>query len=290
MTGQGGGCYTVQWRKSRERKTNMSIKLIAADMDGTLLDSNKQLPVGLFPLIRALRARGVRFAPASGRQYYTLYEQFGAIADELIYISENGAMVCDGSEIVSFEAMPAEEVCRAVETVRQLPGVYTVVSARDGGVYENGDDPAFVKNMKMYCARHKGVPDLLEYVRHEPVCKVALFCEGRAEQVLLPAFASFADSSQIALSGADWVDLMRPGMSKGRAVSALCARLGITPAECMAFGDYLNDLELLQAVGEPYCMANGHETLKAAAKYICPSNDEDGVCRTIRAVFGIDKP
>ena len=241
----------------------MPIKLIAADMDGTLLDSAKQLPEGLFPLIRALRARGVRFAPASGRQYYTLYEQFGAIAEELLYISENGAMVCDGSEIISFEAMPVEEVCRAVETVRVLPGVYTIVSTRDGGVYEDEDDPAFLRNMKMYCARHRGVPDLLEFVRHEPVCKVALFCEGRAEQVLLPAFASFAGTSQVALSGAD---------------------------ECMAFGDYLNDLELLQAVGEPYAMANAHEALKKVAKHICPSNDEDGVCRTLRAVFGIDKP
>ena len=268
----------------------MSIKLIAADMDGTLLDSAKQLPDGLFPLIRALRARGVRFAPASGRQYYTLYEQFGEIADELIYISENGAMVCDGTEIVSFEAMPAEEVCRAVETVRTLPGVYAIVSARDGGFYEPAGDADFLRNIAHYSTRRECVPDLLEFVRHEPVCKVALFCAGRAEQVLLPAFARFADTSQIALSGADWVDLMRPGMNKGLAVGALCSRLGITPEECMAFGDYLNDLELLQAVGESYAMENGHETLRAAAKHICPSNDEDGVCRTIRRVFGIDKP
>ena len=49
----------------------MNIRLIAADMDGTLLDSRKQLPEGLFPLVRALHERGVRFAPASGRQFYT---------------------------------------------------------------------------------------------------------------------------------------------------------------------------------------------------------------------------
>ena len=73
----------------------MNIRLIAADMDGTLLDSRKQLPEGLFPLVRTLHERGVRFAPASGRQFYTLYEQFGEIADELMYISENGAMICD---------------------------------------------------------------------------------------------------------------------------------------------------------------------------------------------------
>ena len=267
----------------------MSIKLIAADMDGTLLDSQKQLPQGLFPLIRALRERGIRFAPASGRQYYTLYDQFGEIADELVYISENGSMVCDGSRILSFEAMPTEEVCRAVETVRGLPGAYAIVSARDGGFYEDEDDPDFLVNIAHYSVRRTLVPDLLEFCRHEPVCKVALYCNGRAEEVLLPAFRSFEGTSQIALSGADWVDLMRPGMNKGLAIGALCDNLHITPDECMAFGDYLNDLELLQAVGESYAMENGHEALKATAKHICPSNDEDGVCRTIRRVFGIDK-
>ena len=92
----------------------MSIKLIAADMDGTLLSSRKQLPKGFFPLVRTLKKIGVRFAPASGRQYYNLYEQFGEIADELMYISENGGMVCDGREIVSFETMPQQLVCAAV--------------------------------------------------------------------------------------------------------------------------------------------------------------------------------
>ena len=55
----------------------------------------------------------------------------------------------------------------------------------------------------------------------------------------------------------------------------------------MAFGDYLNDIELLRTAGESYAMANAHEQLAALAKYRCPSNDEDGVCRTIRAVFGL---
>lgn len=160
----------------------MSIRLIAADMDGTLLDSRKQLPEGLFPLVRALHERGVRFAPASGRQFYTLYEQFGEIADELMYISENGAMICDGAECV---------------------------------------------------------------------------------------------------------DLMRTGVSKGGALEELCGTLGITTADCMAFGDYLNDIELLRTAGESYAMANAHEQLAALAKYRCPSNDEDGVCRTIRAVFDL---
>ena len=236
----------------------MSIKLIAADMDGTLLSSRKQLPKGFFPLVRTLKKIGVRFAPASGRQYYNLYEQFGEIADELMNISENGGMVCDGREIVSFEA------------------------------YED-DDPVFVENMAMYYARRKKVPDLLEAVQQEPVCKVALFCKNAAETNVLPYYRQmFDDKLQVALSGADWVDLMRLGLSKGVAVGVMCDNLHITSAQCMAFGDYLNDVELLRSVGESYAMANAHERLKKVAKHVCPSNDEDGVCRTIRSVLAVE--
>lgn len=265
----------------------MNIRLIAADMDGTLLDSEKRLPDGLFPLVRALHERGVRFAPASGRQFYTLYDQFGKIADELMYISENGAMVCDGAECVGFSAMPREVVLDAIERVRETPDVYTVVSAQSGAFYEKNSSEEAVRNFNMYCARCTEVEDLMKFAENEPICKVALFCAGRAEQVLMPAFADFASRAQLALSGADWVDLMQLGVSKGKALRQLCGTLGITTADCMAFGDYLNDIELLRTAGESYAMANAHEQLAALAKHRCPSNDEDGVCRTIRAVFDL---
>ena len=267
-----------------------NIQLIAADLDGTLLSSQRTFSPDLFPLIAKLRERGVRFAPASGRQYYNLREMFAPMADELMYISENGAMVCDGDEIVSFDAMPVEVVCHAIETARRLPGVHAILACKSGAYYENDWDGVFLENMALYYARRRHTPDLLALAELEPVCKIALFCSHRAETVLMPVFASFQGEAQVALSGADWVDLMSPHMNKGVAIGALCEKMGITPDQCMAFGDYLNDLELLQAVGESYAMENGHETLKVAAKYVCPSNDEDGVCRTIRRVFGIDMP
>ncbi len=268
----------------------MAIKLIAADLDGTLLTSKRRFPHGLFSLIGQLRQRGVRFAPASGRQYYNLWELFAPISEELVYISENGAMVCDGAEILSFDAMPQDEVVRVVQTARELEGVSAILACRDGGFYENKTDGVFLENMAFFYARRRYTPDLLAIARNEPVCKVALFCSRHAEDRVLPVFRAFEKTSQVALSGADWIDFMRPGMNKGVAIGALCQSMGISPDECMAFGDYLNDLELLQSVGQSYAMENGHDALKAAAKYIAPSNDDDGVCRTIRRVFGIDKP
>ena len=178
-------------------------------------------------------------------------------------------------------------------TIREATAIGTVccstevMSALREGTVPKGDVVAVARIAGIAAA--KKVPDLLEAVQQEPVCKVALFCKNAAETNVLPYYRQmFDDKLQVALSGADWVDLMRLGLSKGVAVGVMCDNLHITPAQCMAFGDYLNDVELLRSVGESYAMANAHERLKKVAKHVCPSNDEDGVCRTIRSVLAVE--
>ena len=80
---------------------------------------------------------------------------------------------------------------------------------------------------------------------------------------------------------------MKPGVHKGMAMRGLQRMLGVEPEECMAFGDYLNDCELLEAVGESYAMENAHPQLKAMAKHIAPSNDDNGVIRVIKERFSL---
>ncbi len=138
----------------------------------------------------------------------------------------------------------------------------------------------------MYCARCTEVPDLAEFASREPICKVALFCAGRAEQVLMPAFAGFAGRAQLALSGTDWVDLMRTGVSKGGALEELCGTLGITTADCMAFGDGENDLSMLVHAGIGVAMGTASDAVKAQADYAAPSVDEDGIAHTL-SHFGL---
>ena len=263
------------------------MKIAACDFDGTLFRDGVVSEADL-EAIADWRRSGNAFGIVTGRGRNTLLrdvKRFSIPYDFLI--CNNGAMICDGAECVGFSAMPRDVVLDAIERVRTLPGAYTVISARSGAFYEKNSSAEAVRNFNMYCARCTEVPDLAEFASREPICKVALCCAGRAEQVLMPAFADFAGRAQLALSGTDWVDLMRTGVSKGGALEELCGTLGITTADCMAFGDYLNDIELLRTAGESYAMANAHEQLAALAKYRCPSNDEDGVCRTIRAVFDL---
>ncbi len=260
----------------------MNIKLIATDLDGTLLDSRKRLPPELPELLCELRARGIRFAPASGRQYYNLIGLFGT--ESMTYIVENGSMVFENGRCIFFDELPRRTVLRAVELIRSLPGAYAILSGEHSAWCED-DGPVFLENARMYYAHLTRVPDLLQV--DDRISKIAVFEQGRAEQGCWPALQALSQEAQVVLSGADWVDLMNPGVNKGSAIRKLCAELGISPDECMAFGDYLNDRELLESVTHSFAMANAHPEIRALCRHQAPSNDEDGVVRSIRAFCGI---
>lgn len=259
------------------------IRLIAADMDGTLLDSHKRLSPDLFPLIEQLYAQGIRFAIASGRQYQNLYDQFQPIADKLLFIAENGAMVYDGERCLFADEMPAEQFIQPIQTIRSLANVNVVLCTQNGAWIEQAEDPTFLHHAQMYYQKLTVVSDLLEVLAKQSAFKLAVFEEGHAENGCLPILRRYADCFAVVLSGVDWVDLMNPETNKGRGLCRLTEALAISCDETMAFGDYLNDYELLRQAGCSYVMENGHPDLKRIATHIAPSNDENGVVRAIRA-------
>ena len=81
--------------------------------------------------------------------------------------------------------------------------------------------------------------------------------------------------------------MMKIGVSKGSAIKKVREICGWDKSECMCFGDYLNDYEMMFECGESFAMANAHEDLKKAAKHIAPSNDENGVMKSIQKWFGL---
>lgn len=265
------------------------IRLIAADMDGTLLDDSKELHDHFWPLVDELFVRGIRFCPASGRQYHTLYQRFGEVADELVYVAENGAYVVEGRRELSSDTLPDDLVCRAVLAVRRLTDagadVGVVACGKRSAYIERADD-RFRAQCDEYYASLTTVDDLL--CRPEDgVLKVAVHDFGPAEQGAGPALASFADEVQVVVSSPHWVDLMNHGTNKGVAIRRIQEALGITPAQTMVFGDFLNDLEMMDAADYSFAMDNAHPLLRKRARYTAPPNTENGVVRTISAVLGL---
>lgn len=264
------------------------IKLIACDMDGTLLDSKKRLPSDFAAVIQTLKERGTMFAVASGRQYAALRRDLLAYAEDMMFICENGALVKQKEECLLIDPIAPKDLKDVVNAVYGMPGIYPVMCRADVALVDRLASEKFVRNTHMYYPSVQVVDDLRAYCELDDVCKVAFYDELNAQTHELPELQKrLGDRLSVILSGEHWVDVMKLGVSKGRAMHEVQKKLGLLPEECMAFGDYLNDCELLEAVGESYAMENAHPELKKKAKHIAPSNDDDGVMRVIREWFGL---
>ncbi|MFF4394649.1 Cof-type HAD-IIB family hydrolase [Streptomyces sp. NPDC001480] len=267
------------------------IRLVVTDMDGTLLDDDKRIPEGLWPMLAELRRRGVLFSPASGRQYATLARQFAEVADGMAFIAENGAYVVrDGVELSS-DPLDGPVVASLARTVRGLVAdgvdMGAVVCGKRSAYVERTDE-AFLAEVRKYYVEHRLVEDVTAV--DDEVIKVALFDFGPAERTTAPALEAFTASHQVVVSGEHWVDVMNRTANKGTALRGLQRELGITPAQTMVFGDYLNDLEMLDAADWSFAMAGAHPEVVRRARHLAPSNNDNGVLRTIARVLGTGTP
>lgn len=265
------------------------IRLIAADMDGTLLDDRKEIHDHFWPLVDELFRRGVLFCPASGRQYHTLHREFGDVADEMVYIAENGAFVVRGREEISADTLDDDVVTRVVEAVRGLreagSDVGAVVCGKDSAYIER-DDPAFMEQADHYYAHLEVVEDLLARPE-DPILKIAVYDFGSAEEGAARGLGGFEGEVKVVVSGEHWVDVMNPDTNKGNGIRRIQDALGITPAQTMVFGDFLNDCEMMDAAEWSFAMDNAHPQLRERARYVAPPNSRNGVVRTISSVLGL---
>ena len=265
------------------------IRLIAADMDGTLLDDFDELHDHLWPMVRELSRRGIVFCPASGRQYGNLLNRFRDVADDVVFIAENGTYVVRRGAEISSDCLEPDAARRLVVAVREL-----AASGVDAGAvlcgkrsaYIERNDPPFRAEVDKYYARLQVVDDLLA-VDDDDVLKVAVFDFGSAEATTAPALANFRDTHRVVVSGRHWVDVMNLSANKGEGIRHLQQALDITAAQTMVFGDFLNDLEMMDAAEYSFAMENAHPELRARARYLAPSNAENGVVRTISSVLGL---
>ena len=278
----------VSTPEPRPGDTPADIRLIVTDMDGTLLDDDKQAPPGLRRTLERLRERGVLFCPASGRQYASLAREFADVADGMVFIAENGTYVVrDGVELSS-DPLAREAALRIVGAARRLASggvdLGAVRCGKRAAYVERADEP-FLAEARKYYAELRVVEDVTAV--EDDFIKVALFDFGSAEYTTAPGLAAFTATHQVVVSGEHWVDVMNRTADKGAAVRRLQRELGITPAQTMAFGDYLNDLEMLDAAEWSFAMTGAHPEVVRRARHLAPSNNDNGVLRTIARVLGL---
>lgn len=231
------------------------IKMIASDLDGTLLLNGAQsLNPEVFDLIRRLKEeKNIIFVSSSGRQYANQRNLFEPVADEIAYVCENGCFAMYNDEMLHFETLDRE----LGETILKD------ISARgnDEELLLSGIETSYIcpKNESYLIHLRDVVKNNVTVVNDilstkEPYFKIAVCswngCRGTFEYY----HSKYGKKAHVVTGGSIWTDIMPRGVTKRTSLEHICRRLGIDPCECVAFGDNFNDLEMLDYVGIPVSM------------------------------------
>lgn len=269
----------------------MKIKLIAFDLDGTLLKNDKTVSERNLESLAKAAERGIHMVPATGRLYEGMPDEIRSLPFVRYVIAINGAQIYDTKEkrILHREELSKEETERVFAYMEDAPAIC--------GCYQDGKgwmDGKEYKKIEEYAAGPKLLSTMRAIYRPMERMKEKILLEGPAlqkiqyyfmdtkkrDRILADLAAAFSDL-EISTSLPNNIEINSSGANKGKGLLFLCEHLQIKPEECMTFGDGTNDLSLILQAGTGVAMENAAPEVLAAAKYHTETNERDGVAEMI---------
>ncbi|HIS32549.1 MAG TPA: HAD family hydrolase [Candidatus Limivivens intestinipullorum] len=243
------------------------VKLIACDLDGTLLlNGAQELNPGTVDQIRKLLSQGRVFAAASGRQYPNLRRLFAGVEDDIAYICENGALVIYKGEILEKHIIERAKGQELLKMIMEKEGAEALLSGVNT-CYIQPKDPAYAVHLRDVVKNQVTVvDDILK--TEEPYLKISVYEKDGVEASRKYWEKKLAGKAAVAVSGREWLDTMPFGVHKGTALECLMRYLGASARETAAFGDNYNDLEMLKTAGLSFAMEKAPEEVKDCSRYV----------------------
>ena len=267
----------------------MTIKLIATDMDGTLLDPKGQVDLPrLEKILDQLEERGIRFVIATGNEIHRVKQLLGHLTERVVLIVANGARIFEGNQLLQAQTWDDDMVNQALEFFkgRECQDQF-VVTSMNGGFVKEGTVFTQLENfmtpemIELFYQRMNFVEELESHL-FGGVLKMSLVVgEERSDSVLEEINHLFNGYVQAVSSGYGCIDILQSGIHKAWGLQELLKRWDIKAEEIMAFGDSENDVEMLQLAGIAYAMENADDKAKAVATDFAPSNSQAGVYQVL---------
>ena len=259
----------------------MTIRLIAMDMDDTLLNETQQVTMRTKKAIRRAMDAGVNVTIATGRMFRSALPFAQELGIQLPLITYNGAMI---REMISGKTLFHRPI--GTELAQELADLF-----RQRGWYlqKYVDDRLYVseldENAKFYAdyARVEAIPLGSEFfqMKEAPTKMLSMGDTAELTEIKTEVAARYGDRLYLASSKKRYLEMVDVRVNKGEAVAFLAEMLGIAQAEVMAIGDSMNDVDMIEYAGCGVAMGNANATVRAAADYITAANSEDGVAAAI---------
>lgn len=270
-------------------------KIITLDLDGTLLNSETRVSEENRIALEKAHANGAAIIPCTGRIYSLLPDDVKALSPVRYVVEANGAQIYDTQEKVHIhEALL--DIDSAMEIYNWLDDFDCIYDCYlEGKAYVSR---GFYDQADIYCAAcyggafyrysRKPVDDYKTFIvgTNIPLQKISVFVKTPAEKPpLMAAIKAHFPNVAVSTSMPNNIEINASAATKGSALKFLCSRLGVDIADTMAFGDALNDIDMLQTAGMGVAMANALPEALAVADHVTLSNDENGVAAAIYALM-----
>lgn len=266
----------------------MKYKLLAVDIDDTLLNTKKELTEGVRSALMNIQEKGVRLAICSGRLPYSarkFAEALGVFEHNGYFVSFNGGMVFNSRDEVIFDKVMDRKFLEPIYDVLRPTTVATVVH-KYGEMFTDKEGNRYIE----LSSRTNGLPlnlvgDIARFVDWD-LHKMVLVDEHETlETVKKILEEKFGDELDLYYSAPYFLEIMPKGVDKGTGLSEICKDMEIEPEEAVAVGDNFNDLAMIRAAGMGVAMKNSPPEVKAQANYVTTRDcDHDGLAEVARMI------
>lgn len=267
----------------------MDIRVIATDMDGTLLDPKGQLDLPrLEKILDKLDQCDIRFVIATGNEVHRMRQLLGHLAERVVLVVANGARIFENDELLQAQTWDDAMVDKALAYFkgRECQDQF-VVTAMNGGFVKEGTvftelDKFMTPEMIEKLYQRLNFVDEFDSSLFGGVLKMSMVVgEERLDSVLQEVNDLFDGRVRAVSSGYGCIDILQDGIHKAWGLVELLKRWNLKPEQIMAFGDSENDIEMLELAGISYAMENAEEAVKRVATKVAPANSQAGVYQVL---------
>ncbi|MCF2526450.1 HAD family hydrolase [Yinghuangia soli] len=262
----------------------MTFRLVATDLDGTLIHDDHTISARTRTALAAVRAAGAHHVIVTGRAVSWSRAVFADLGYDGLAVCSQGAQVYHAGEdrLLTSVTLDRQVAQLAMEKLKADLGPVAMAVSRAGLDGEVVVEPSYRYVLALPVRTAEDRAELWA----EPILKAYVQHPGLGDDELAARARQICDGLvDVTHAGPGIVELLPPGLGKSVGLSLVARRLGVKAAETIAFGDMPNDLSMLRWAGYGVAMANAHPDLRAIADEVTGTNDEDGVAAVLERLF-----